>query len=88
MEHAISSYEKYGKKIAYIALCRFLYKKIQDDIKMKLIAKSYKHYVLFDEKISTDCSEKDKYGMCRLHIVNENKDILFYTRDPNFGKKW
>lgn len=88
VEHAISSYNKYGKNIAYVALCRFLYKKLQEEIKMKLMAKSYKDYVLFEERFSKDCSEIDKYGMCRMHIVNENEDVMFHTRDPNFGKKW
>lgn len=88
VEHAISSYEKYGRNILYVALCRFLYHRLKDDIKMELTAKSYKHYVLFSEQSTNYCSTRDQYGFCKLKIVNENKDLLFYTRDPNFGKKW
>lgn len=88
VEHAISSYKKYGRNIAYTALCRFLYKQLQDKLQPKLKAKSYKNIVLFSEKVSTDCSVRDRYGNCTLHIVNEVGDVMFHTRDPQFGKTW
>lgn len=90
LQHMITIYNTYGSNVPYLTFCHFLYYEI-----LKFTGHSYdidygtyKNITLFREQHTNNCEHRDRHILCRINILNQSGEVLFYARDPTFGKKW